>query len=152
MGDHSLGGSYVTYPGTWRGTNGTCSYVFDGQLKNLNPGQPGGSNIIVEVLSGLDIGQANSTGSWRSSSGGVPVDAAGQNAHPPNPRFAAFLAGGDATHPAFYLCRVKGSLDKQWRYGYQGISSGCLTDAGTSVTGSPEVLVFKTVKNTDTGN
>jgi hypothetical protein len=151
-GDHSAGGSYNIYPGTWRGLNGTCSYVSGGSLKALNPGQLGGSNVIVEVLSGMDIGMANSTASWKSSTGGIPVDSDGQNAHPPTPSFSPFLAGGDTTHPSFYLCRVKSSLDKQWRYGYQYASSSCMTDAGTSNFSSPEVLVFKTIKNTDTGD
>ncbi|MFP6637847.1 MAG: RICIN domain-containing protein, partial [Nitrospinaceae bacterium] len=149
IGDHNSGGSYEMYPGTWRGMNGTCSYVdTGGTLKSINPSVPSGSNVVVEVLSGLDIGQENSTGSWKNTSGGIPVDTTGQNAHPPKPKFSAFLAGGNVNHAPLYLCRVKNSTDQTWRYGYQTISSRCTTDTGTATMGSAQSLVFTTVKNT----
>jgi hypothetical protein len=149
IGDHNSGGSYEMYPGTWRGMNGTCSYVdARGVLKSINPSVPSGSNVVVEVLSGLDIGDANSTGSWKNTSGGIPVDTAGQNAYPPKPKFSAFLAGGNVNHAPLYLCRVKNSTDQTWRYGYQTISSQCTTDTGTATIGSAQSLVFTTVKNT----
>ena len=104
------------------------------------------------MLSGLDIGVADATGSWKSSAGGVPFDATGQNATPPAPRFSSFLVGGDSSQTAFYLCRVKSSADSAWRYGYQTPGKRCMTEAGTSQTGVSEVLVFKTVENPDTSN
>ncbi len=151
-GNHSTGGSYVIYPGTWRGESSTCSYIKDGRLIRLDPSQPENGNTVVEVLSGIDIGLASSTGSWKNSAGGIPHDTTGQNLHPPAPKFSAFLSGGDATNPALYLCRVKNITDQTWRYGYQHTSSRCLTDAGTNVIGAPEVLVFSTVENADTGD
>ena len=152
LGNHSLGGPYDIYPGTWQGSKGVCSYMVDGSLKSLDPLQPGGNDLVVEVLSGLDIGLANSTGSWKNSAGGMPFDSTGQNLVPPNPGFAPFLVGGDTSHPAFYLCRVKNASLKTWQYGYQVGSSKCSTDAGPNVTGTSEVLVLKTVKNADTGD
>ena len=109
--------------------------------------------MLVEILSGVSIGVSGSTGSWKSSSGAVPIDGTGQNTHPPTPKFSPFLVGGDATYPAFYLCRIKNSLNQAWRYGYQTTSSTtCSTDAGTNTVGGPEVLVFKTVANAIANN
>jgi hypothetical protein len=152
IGFHSHGGTYDIYPGTWHGGAGTCSYLVNGALKTLSPSQPENSNMFFEVLSGLDIGVAGATGSWKSSAGGVPFDATGQNATPPTPRFSSFLVGGDSSQTAFYLCRVKSSADSAWRYGYQTPGKRCMTEAGTSQTGVSEVLVFKTVENPDTSN
>jgi hypothetical protein len=152
IGNHDSGNSYEIYPGTWRGKKGTCNYVRNGRLKKVKPSKLVRSNVIVEVLSGLDIGKKRSTGSWKNSMGGVPKDSTGQNAYPPAPEFSAFMAGGDASHAPLYLCRVKSSQNKMWRYGYQRMTSKCATDAGTNITGASEVLFFKTVKNTDTGN
>jgi hypothetical protein len=152
LGNHDTGGSYSIYPGTWRGKEGTCSYVANGKIIAFNPSQPTGSNILVEVLSGVSIGVSGSTGSWKSSSGVIPIDGTGQNTHPPTPKFSPFLAGGDATYPAFYLCRIKNSLDRAWRYGYQTTSTACSTDAGNQTIGGSEVLVFKTVANAVANN
>ena len=151
-GNHATGGAYVIYPGTWRGETGTCSYVVNGKVANLDPSQPTGSNLVVEILSGLDIGQQSSTGSWKTSNSGIPTDSVGQNMHPPSPTYSSFMVGGDTANPALYLCRVKSLADKTWRYGYQANTSKCMSDAGTRISGSREVLVFKTVKNVDTGN
>jgi hypothetical protein len=119
-------------------------------VKALDASSPGSGDIVVEVLSGLDIGESTSTGFWKSSTGSIPKDSTGQNTHPPTPSFTAFLAGGDAANHAFFLCRIKSSTDDTWRYGYQATST-CKTDA-TSTSGSPVVLTFKTVENTDTGD
>jgi hypothetical protein len=148
-GNHSSS-NYKLYPGTWYGSTGICSYLLNGSVKALDASSPGGGDIVVEVLSGLDIGESTSTGSWKSSTGSIPKDSTGQNTHPPTPSFTAFLAGGDAANHAFFLCRIKSSTDDTWRYGYQATST-CKTDA-TSTSGSPVVLTFKTVENTDTGD
>ena len=153
IGDHSSNSLHKIYPGTWRGSKNTCTYIENNRVTEINPSQENSTSIIVEVLSGLDIGNASSLGSWKISSGGVPVDSVGQNAHPPAPAFSAFLVGGDNNQPAFFLCRVKSSADQTWRYGYQSTSSSsCNTDAANLITGAPQTLVFKTVKNLDTGN
>lgn len=152
IGNHNSGSSYQIYPGTWRGEYGTCDYVQSGGLKQVKPSGSASANVVVEVLSGLDIGAPSSTGSWKNSMGGVPTDSTGQNAHPPAPKFSAFMAGGDASHAPLYLCRVKDSRYKTWRYGSQGMKTRCATDAGNQITGVSEVFIFRTVKNTDTGN
>lgn len=141
-------GNHSIYAGTWRGTS--CGFVENGQIRNIDPSQPGGNDIEVEVLTGLDIGVTGATGSWKSSAGGIPTDTRGQNKTPPAPGYAAFLVGGDTSHTATYLCRVKQA--NMWHYGYQANGIGCMTDAGTNVTTNQQVLVFATVKNQDTGN
>lgn len=141
-------GNHSIYAGTWRGT--TCAYMANNQIQNMDPSQPGGNDIVVEVLTGLDIGVSGATASWKSSAGGIPTDAQGQNTIPPAPNFAAFLVGGDTTHTATYLCRVK--QNQMWSYGYQANGIGCMTDAGANVRTDMQVLVFATVKNQDTGN
>ncbi len=142
-------GNHSIYAGTWRGTS--CAYVANGQVQNIDPSQPGGNDIVVEVMTGLDIGVSGATASWKSSASGIPTDAQGQNHTPPIPTFSAFLVGGDTTHTATYLCRVQMN-NKTWHYGYQATGIGCLTDAGTNVRTNMQVLVFATVKNQDTSN
>lgn len=141
-------GNHSIYAGTWRGT--MCSYLANGRVQNLDPSQPGGNDIVVEVLTGLDIGVPGATASWKSSAGGIPTDPQGQNKTPPAPSFSAFLVGGDTTHTATYLCRVK--QKNMWSYGYQADGIGCMTDAGANVRTEMQVLVFATVKNQDTSN
>ncbi|MBT4463955.1 MAG: RICIN domain-containing protein [Rhodospirillaceae bacterium] len=147
IGDQNAG-DHAIYAGTWRGAQ--CAYVANSQIKNLDPSQPGGGGITVEVLTGMDIGVSGATASWKSSAGGIPTDSRGANQTPPAPLFSSFLVGGDATRPATYLCRVK--LSGLWHYGYQASGAGCLTDAGTNVRTDMKVLVFATVQNQDTGN
>ncbi len=141
-------GNQSIYAGTWRGT--TCSYLANGRVQNLDPSQPGGNDIVVEVLTGLDIGVQGATASWKSSASGIPTDPQGQNKTPPAPSFSAFLVGGDTTHTATYLCRVK--QKNMWSYGYQADGIGCMTDLGANVRTEMQVLVFATVKNQDTGH
>lgn len=141
-------GNHSIYAGTWRGTS--CAYVANGQIQNIDPSQPGGNDIVVEVLTGLDIGVAGATALWKSSAGGIPTDPQGQNKLPPAPSFAAFLVGGDTSHKATYLCRVK--KNNLWQYGYQADGIGCMTNAGANVRTDMQVLVFETVKNQNTGN
>lgn len=147
IGDQNAS-NHAVYAGTWRGTQ--CGYYANGQIQNIDPSQNNGNDVVVEVLTGLDIGQSGSTASWMSSTGGVPTDQTGQNMTPPSPRYSSFLVGGDAQHSAMYLCRVQ--MTNLWHYGYQYDSTGCLTDAGNNVRTNMQVLVFATVKNQDTSN
>ncbi|MGJ3259175.1 MAG: RICIN domain-containing protein [Rhodospirillales bacterium] len=140
--------NHAVYAGTWRGN--MCGYYANGQIQNFDPSQVSSGDTIVEVLTGLDIGVSGATASWKSSSGGIPTDQQGQNKTPPAPSYSAFLVGGDATHSAMYLCRVK--LTNLWHYGYQSDGINCLTDAGNNVRTDMQVLVFDTVKNQDTSH
>ena len=78
------------------------------------------------------------------------VSSVGQNLHPPKPTFSPFLAGGDNSNPAFYLCREKDQKDKNWHYGYQTVSKSCSTAIKDGI--SPQVLVLQSIPNKDTGN
>jgi hypothetical protein len=138
-------------------------------MHRIDPSDPGGLNIHVEVLSGLDIGVPGATASWKPSSSGIPFDTTGQNKVPPAPTFTPFLAGGSSTWPLAYLCRVREVANTGWYYGYQTmkrtrlvrswwsqrqlVEGGiCRTEVGRNTTGPSQVLVFATVKNQDTGN
>ena len=143
-GDHNSGSDYEVYPGTWVGSKGTCYFVKGSQIEGLKPSDIVKDSTYVEVLSGLNIGQAQSTGSWKNSSGGIPFDRWGQNFQPPKPRFSPYLVGGSNAEPHYYMCRVKSRADQNWYYGYQANGSSCLTVANSS--SSAEVLVFKNMK------
>ncbi|MBO6522074.1 MAG: RICIN domain-containing protein [Rhodospirillales bacterium] len=147
IGDQNAS-NHAVYAGTWRGNQ--CGYYANGQIQNYDPSLPNGNDTIVEVLTGLDIDVSGATASWKSSSSGIPTDQQGQNETPPAPSYSAFLVGGDASHSAMYLCRVK--LTNLWHYGYQSDGISCLTDAGNNVRTDMQVLVFDTVKNQDTSN
>ncbi len=159
VGNYNTGASYQIYPGTWYGSAGICKYNKGGKVTNLKPSSPGGNNIVLEILSDVNIGESASIASWKSSVNGVPFDSSGQNQHPPNPRFSPFMAGGDTKNPAFYLCRIQGTdTAKNWYYGYQVVGGRCLAGVDESMhnsnhlTNSAQVLVFKTQANMDTGD
>ena len=168
-GNRDTGHGLGMFLGTWHGDQRNCHYEADGQMHRIDPSDPGGLNIHVEVLSGLDIGVPGATASWKPSSSGIPFDTTGQNKVPPAPTFTPFLAGGSSTWPLAYLCRVRDVANTGWYYGYQTmkrtrlvrswwsqrqlVEGGiCRTEVGRNTTGPSQVLVFATVKNQDTGN
>ncbi len=149
IGNHKQANNYSVYPGTWFGKNGVCAYMLNGEPRQLSPSRITNINYVVEVLSGMDIGAQNATGSWKASSNGVPFDVRGQNLLPPNPTFSPFLAGGNSAENTLYLCRVKGNDANGWIYGYQAPKGKCTSTFVGKQSGKSEVLVFATVKNSD---
>ena len=152
IGNHEQGNKYDVYPGTWFGKNGICAYIHNGEPRQLSPSRINNTNYVVEVLSGIDLGVANATGSWKESSNGVPFDVRGQNLIPPNPMFSPFLAGGNSDENTLYLCRVKGNDAQGWAYGYQAPDSQCTSTFVGEQSVKSEVLIFASVKNASNEN
>ena len=104
------------------------------------PEQDTSIDVRLEILSGVDIGRSGATGKWMDSAAGVPHDFAGEQHHPPKPKYSPFLAGGIKAEPAYFLCRQKSSGDGQWYYGYQADGKTCTTVSKTNL--QTQVLVF----------
>ena len=146
-GDHSGNGAYDIHPGTWHGAAEVCKYAVGRKLLSIEPGASTEPDLVVEVLTGLDIGVPGASAEWMNSAGGLPVDHHGQHLTPPAPRYAPFLVGGTHSEPAFYLCRVRAANDNSWHYGHQTASKPCQTDATGATPGPAQVLVFKRAKH-----
>ncbi len=143
FGNSFTGQDYEIYPGTWIGKKESCMFKKGKNITIVKPSQIRDPENYVEVLSGLNVGLSNSTGSWRDSASGVPFDESLNNLQPPKPKFSPYLVGGSNINPHFYMCRVKSGLDGNWYYGYQIDGKVCETPARKSR--QSEVLVFKNV-------